>query len=51
MTDRTERVEMRLTPSEKALIHRAARYAGLDLAVAIRQAALAWARLNTGSDE
>ncbi len=48
-TERTERVEMRLTPAEKATIRRASEHAGIDVAVAARQATLAWARKLLGA--
>lgn len=51
MTDRTERLEMRLTEAEKELIQRAANFAGIETAVAVRQEALAWARWVLGLEK
>lgn len=45
---RTQRLEMRLTEDEKALIERAAAHTGIDPASAVRQEALAWARWALG---
>ena len=47
-SDRTERLELRCTPAEKELIQRAAKHAGIETAVAVRQEALAWARWTLG---